>query len=176
MAAKTKTKKYVSREPGRRFVTKKRLTVDEEEPNIIDVSTGGSLPPEEEGAGQPMDTSAKPAKDRYPAPKTSIEFVKRWNKLIGGIVSRENFKIGHLYQLEILCDLYVEYDVLAKFVRTKGYTYAAVGRQGRIIKPYPEVTQMNRVQSEIRSYSKMLGLLLATDRSGESGGEDNEWA
>ncbi len=83
--------------------------------------------------------------------------------------------MSYLSQLEILCDLYVEHDTLLKFIAANGYTYRAVGRQGISIKSYPQVAQMNRVKSEIRSYSKMLGLVLTRDKELRNAGEEEAW-
>ena len=171
------------KKPVRRKIAKKdyepalriETTRPDPEDNIVDESVGRELLPESDTPA-PASVASNPIHAKYPSPKKNKEFVARWKQLIGGVVSRSNFKMGHLYQLEILCDLYVEYDVLTKFIRMKGHTYTAHGRQGRIVKPYPQVTLLTRVQSEIRSYCKMLGLLMTPDKSGESGGEDSEWA
>ncbi len=101
----------------------------------------------------------------YPPPKKNNIFRKKWKEYIENISARANFNRGHLSQLEILCDLYVEYAELSKFVRVNGYTYEAFGRQGKAIKPYPQVLQMNRVLSEIRNYSKALGMLIKKDET-----------
>lgn len=101
---------------------------------------------------------------KYPPPKINAVFRKMWRELLPSIVSRENFSTALLHNLEVLCDLYAEYDELKKFIRINGYTYQAFGRQGKQLKPYPQVNQMNRVLGEIRSYSKMLGLVLDRDR------------
>jgi len=113
---------------------------------------------------------------KYPAPKSHPIFVKVWNDFIENIAGRENFKTGHLNSLEILCELYVEYDNLKKFLEKKGRSYKAQSRMGTIWKFYPEVAQLNTVQSQIKEYMKMLGLLLKKDHSTESGGEKSEWS
>ncbi len=111
----------------------------------------------------------------YPPPKYSRVFRRKWFEFIVNVSERENFRHGHLSHLEILCDLYVEYDSLTKFVRTRGYTYFAVGRQGKVSKTFPEVAQLNKVQMEIRNYSKILGLVLKKDDSTGNSGEAEEW-
>jgi phage terminase small subunit len=168
---RTSKRLYPGQDPSLRIEPKEKPDPEEVEDSVVDATGPDPLLDDLDDPG-PL----SPIQAKYPSPKKNPEFRKRWDNLIRGVVSRDNFKVGHLYQLEILCDLYVEYDALAKFIRTKGYTYVALGRQGRIVKPYPQVTQINRVQAEIRSYSKMLGLLLSTDKSTESGGEDNEWS
>ncbi len=111
----------------------------------------------------------------YPPPKNSKVFRRKWREFIENVCDRENFRKGHLSQLEILCDLYVEYEALTKFVRTRGYTYVAIGRQGKVTKTFPEVLQLNKVLIEIRNYSKILGLVLKKDDSTGNSGESEEW-
>jgi hypothetical protein len=115
------------------------------------------------------------SKHKYPPPRNHPIFRKIWAEFIDNVCSRENFKVGHLNSLEILCDLYVEYDDLRAFLRTNGRSYKSISRAGQIHKLYPEVTQLNIVQSNIKEYMKMLGLLLKKDHSTESGGEKDNW-
>jgi P27 family predicted phage terminase small subunit len=97
-------------------------------------------------------------------PNKNPVFVQHWNKLVVEIMTRENFKEGHLYQLAILCDAYVEYYLLKESLELTGYTYTTIeGRNGTQVKPYPEVQQLNRTRAEIRSLSKQLGLILYKD-------------
>lgn len=115
-------------------------------------------------------------KAMHPPPKSNRTFVKKWRSLIDTIAGRDNFKDAHLHQLEILCDLFVEYEDLSTFLRKNGYTYEAFGRQGKAIKPFPEVLQLNRVKTEIRNYSKMLGLIISKDKdTGGGASKDGEW-
>lgn len=122
---------------------------------IQDAERGHKQPP---GVEVPKDILKQ-----YPPPKDNPTFVYQWNSNIAGIVGRDNFKPGHLEQLRLLCDLYVEYENLEFLVKKHGYTYLSVGRNGDQIKMRPEPLQMNRVRSEIRNYSKILGLLLVKD-------------
>jgi len=112
---------------------------------------------------------------KYPPPRVHPIFRKIWMEFIDNICARENFKVGHLNSLEILCDLYVEYDELRAFLRQHGRSYQSLGRSGQVWKPFPEVAQLNLVQSNIKEYTKMLGLLLKKDHSSLSGGEKDEW-
>ncbi len=102
---------------------------------------------------------------KYPPRKTNEIYVRMWNEFVDGVASRDNFKMAYLNQLSILCDLYVEYDVLLKFIERKGYSYESESKSGITLKPYPEVLHFAKVQSEIRNYSKILGLLLVKDTS-----------
>lgn len=112
---------------------------------------------------------------KYPPPKTtSRTFVAYWSEAVADLSKRDNFKRGHLSQLEVLCDLYVEYETLMRYVLKHGYTYYATTRGGDQWKQRPEVLQLNRTRSEIRSYSRTLGLLLVRDKD-VTDGETEEW-
>lgn len=116
------------------------------------------------------------AAKKYPSPRPqNTIFTSRWNLFIEDVVDRPNFKRGHLYQLELLCNLYVELHAMEELIAEFGYTYEIVGRNGAQVKPRPEVTQKNRVLSEIRSYSKMLGLLLVKDSKFTDEEESETW-
>lgn len=116
------------------------------------------------------------AKHKYPPPKKHPVFRKKWMRFINNVVKRENFNIAHLDSLEILCDLYVEYDELQEFVRVNGRSYCSLGRAGETWRLYPETMELSKCQSQIKEYTKMLGLLLKKDHGKESGGEEEEWA
>lgn len=126
----------------------------------------------EEVLPEPKDEASK---HKYPPPKKNPTFRLKWSRFINNVTKRENFNIAHLDSLEILCDLYVEYEELQAFVRKNGQSYMSVGRSGEVWKHYPEVNQLSRVQAQIKEYTKMLGLLLKKDHGNESGGEDSEW-
>ncbi len=110
----------------------------------------------------------------YPPPKKNLIFRRKWKEFIDNVAGRYNFNIAHLSQLEILCDLYVSYESMTKFLRINGLTYETYGRQGRAVKPFPQVQQMNKTLSEIRNYSRILGLLLKKDESLAAGKRDDE--
>lgn len=112
---------------------------------------------------------------QYPPPKKHPTFRKMWAQFIENVTERENFKVGHLNSLEILCDLFVDYEDLREFIRVNGRSYQSVGRQGVVWKFFPEVRQLNAVQAQIKEYMKMLGLLLKKDHSSQSGGEKDNW-
>lgn len=117
----------------------------------------------------------KASKHQFPPPKKNPLFRTKWMRFIDNVTKRENFNIAHLDSLEILCDLYVEYEDLQRFVRVNGRSYLSLGRSGEVWKFYPEVQHLARVQAQIKEYSKMLGLLLKKDHGSESGGEAAEW-
>ncbi len=111
----------------------------------------------------------------YPPPRKNLVFRRKWKEFIENIYERDNFRRGHLSQLAILCDLYVDYDELSKFIRVNGFEYTSFGRQGKQIRMYPQVTQRNKILSEIRSYSLALGLVLKKDSSTGTTTEDESW-
>lgn len=109
-------------------------------------------------------------------PKTNKIFVAKWNSLLPDVMARDNFKPGHLFQLEILCDLYVEYQDLLDSLELTGPTFVTTdGRNGTQVKMRPEVNQLNRVRAEIRNYSKHLGLLLVKDTETSEGSMEDEF-
>ncbi len=124
-------------------------------------------------AGEWPDDEA--AKHKFPPPKKHPIFRAKWMRFIDNVARRENFNVAHLDSLEILCDLYVEYSDTQEFIRKNGKSYASVGRQGEVWRFYPEVSQLSRVQAQIKEYSKMLGLLLKKDHGTESDGEKSSW-
>ena len=142
---------------------------DGQEPMVVEHSGPGSTFQED------VDDSIKLVDHKYPPPKSHPIFQKIWLEHIDNITARENFKIGHLQSLEILCDLFVEYGELTKFIQENGRSYKSVGRSGVIWRFYPEVAQTKTVQSQIKDYMKLLGLLLKKDHSVEALGEENEW-
>lgn len=111
----------------------------------------------------------------YPPPKKNDVFRNKWMQLVPIISSRNDFQTHHLDQLEVLCDLYVEYDELARFVRTHGHSYEAHGRAGKQIKIFPEVAHKNKVQGEIRSFTTLLSLNLKKDTTTAGSGKDDSW-
>lgn len=119
-----------------------------------------------------------PAAKKYKAPSKHKTFVRRWNAYIEEIANRPNFKIGHTFQLEILCNLYVELEKLNAIIDVIGYTYESEKDRGggTISRSCPEVGIRKNVLSEIRNYSKMLGLLLVKDSDfSNDRPEDEEW-
>jgi phage terminase small subunit len=111
---------------------------------------------------------------KYPSPRPKKEsFTKYWNLYLPDIQNRENFKASHLSHLKVLCDLNVEYDELYQYIQENGRTYTSVGRNGTQIKLNPEVMQLKTVVSDIRNYSKMLGILLYKDKKVTEEEEEN---
>jgi hypothetical protein len=92
---------------------------------------------------------------------------------IADVEDRDNFRESHRLQVEMLADLCVERDKLKTIIDECGYTFFSEGRNGRQEKRRPEVDQYNKVISEIRAYSRMLGLLLVKDNGIVE--ESDEW-
>ena len=112
---------------------------------------------------------------KYRAPKGKVKnFTKYWDLFLPKVTKRENFHESHLQQLEILCDLFVEYHTLSQFVKDNGYTYSSDSRYGKSIREHPECKLKDKIVSEIRAYSKMLDLVLAKDTGKQDTGKD-EW-
>lgn len=99
----------------------------------------------------------------FNCPKEKATFKAYWDMFVEDIKSRENLKNSHLQQLRILCDMSVEYDELCHAVSIEGRTYESQGRNGTQVKLNPLVQQQSKVITEIRNYSKMLGLILVKD-------------
>lgn len=110
------------------------------------------------------DENVKALLKQYPSPKSNAEFKRMWELFLPEVTRRDNFKSGHLKQLEILCDLYVEYHKLNDAIDMYGSsTYESIGRNGLQRKVYPEVNLIRAARTDIKSYSKHLGLLLVRD-------------
>lgn len=113
--------------------------------------------------------------NRFPCPSEKETFKKYWDMYLSDIKDRENLKPSHLQQLRVLCDLSVEYDELQDILTLQGRTFESEGRNGFQIKIRPEVAQLNRVVTEIRNYSKILGLVLAKDTTSTKEEEPNDF-
>lgn len=108
---------------------------------------------------------------KSPNPKHKL-FTTYWEMLIPGIAKRENLKTAHLLQLQILCNLHVEYDELIDYLNFMGRTYESTGRNGLQIKMRPEVARLNVLLDKMRDYYKLLGLTLFKDT--DTGEEEEE--
>jgi phage terminase small subunit len=100
-------------------------------------------------------------------------FKKQWKILVDIIYTKENVHDNLFEQLSILCDLYQEYHDLSKFIKENGYSYESETRNGNQVKKYPEVDQRNKVLSDIRMFSKMLGITAEGKYVPED--DNNEW-
>lgn len=99
------------------------------------------------------------------SPKKSPDFKRYWNLYAESIALRENFKTGHLKNLEILCDLLVDYDNLTNFVNENGFSYETSGRYGHQQKMHVEVSIRQKTIGQIKDFCKLLDITLAKDQS-----------
>ncbi len=112
---------------------------------------------------------------KFKSPDPSPRFKRYWDQFVGDLSKRENFKEGHLSQLAILCDLFVEYETLRDTLEVGGYTYENEGgRNGNQIRQRPEVNQINKTRTMIKDYSKMLGLVPYKDTDVDDSGEEKD--
>jgi len=109
------------------------------------------------------------------SPRKDPSFKYYWDLIIPDIKDRENLKPSHLQQLRILCDLYVEYDILKETIELTGRTYISTGRNGMQIKPVPEISLITKTIADIRNYSKSLGIVLADDKTTNQEEEDDDF-
>jgi len=107
------------------------------------------------------------------SPKKDKKFKFYWDLFIPDVIERDNFKKGHLEQLYILCQLYVEFHNLSKIIEVEGYTYISETRNGTQQKISGNVLVRDKITSEIRQYSKLLKLVLEKDKphNPDQGGE-----
>lgn len=117
---------------------------------------------------------------KYKAPIDREDFIHYWNLYIDDVTKRDNFKLGHLEHLRILCQLMTEFDNLTKAILKDGYTYETdphgESRYGNQIKVNPACTLRDKVLSEIRQYTKLLQLVLEKDKETNDGDEQSQWA
>lgn len=113
--------------------------------------------------------------EKYPCPSEKESFKAYWQMYLLDIKDRDNLKLSHIQQLKVLCDLSVDYDELRSILTLQGSTYESEGRNGLQIKLRPEISQLNRVITEIRNYSKMLGLVLYKDETTTKEEEPNDF-
>lgn len=110
---------------------------------------------------------------KYAAPKRNKDFKKYWNLFLPQVVDRPNFHDSYLQQLEVLCDLYVDYHKLTQFINENGYSIISEGRYGVRSAAHVEVAIREKTVSNIRALSKMLGLVL--DKGVVANNEGGEW-
>lgn len=99
-----------------------------------------------------------------------------WDLLIVEVKKRPNFSHSHVMQLKVLCDAYKQYDLLLDKVNEEGHVITRMTSQGESIITNPHVGQLNKVISQIKDYSKMLGLILVKDESPVTSEEsEDDW-
>ena len=98
-----------------------------------------------------------------------------WNLLKGKVEERKNFHDSHLEQLKILCNLYVDLEEFTRILDEEGHTYESDGRYGFKVVERPEAKMKLNAIKEIRSYNKLLGLVLVKDETTRQDGNEDEW-
>lgn len=112
----------------------------------------------------------------FTPPRESEAFVKYWNTFLIDVRERDNLKPSHLFQLRVLCDLFVEYDELHEVIDLVGRSYESHGRNGSQYKIRPEVARMTQVVAQIKDYCKGLGIQLVKDTATtKDSGESNDF-
>ena len=114
----------------------------------------------------------------HPPPRDHHVFVQKWEELIPILELKPNFSAHTYTQLEMLCDLYVDYYELSEIIRKQGYTDKASRAQYKVIKTSAHVSQRNTVIKQIYELTKILGLSQLAGGNGKpkkSKEEDNEW-
>jgi len=95
----------------------------------------------------------------YPPPRNGEKFVEKWKSFIPMLHGREGFQRGHLFQLEVLCDLYQEYHELNARIELEGFLVEIYSKTGIPINQInPLISIRGRIASEIRQYTRELGL------------------
>jgi len=108
-----------------------------------------------------------------PKPDNAL-FTFYWDLMVDDITSRKNVSSSHLLQFKVLCDAYCQYDDLQDKVKEEGYVLTRFTDKGETISTNPHLNQLNRAISQIKEYSKMLGLILVKDDSAPSDDENDE--
>ena len=121
------------------------------------------------------DSEVKELLKKYPPPSKTPRYKRLWATHLKDIKNRDNLKETHLLQMDILCKLYIEADELMALIDIHGRTYEVIGRNGNQIKPRPEYQMLQRCYSEIKNYSKMLGLVLVKDTATKDEETKNEF-
>lgn len=115
-------------------------------------------------------------KKTYPAQRDKSKIYKKyWKRFLPKITERDNFHEAHLETLDVLCDLYEEYQTLTQFLKENGYTYESDGRYGESVREWPQVKIKQKTVSEIRQYSNMLDLKLHKDQANADPSDFDEW-
>ncbi len=110
----------------------------------------------------------------YASPKKKEKkFTAYWNKFIIIIAKKEGFNDIVLKNLEILCDLYIDYDDLTAILKEEGWTTTSDTRYGTQHRSHPAAGERTKILSDIRHYSKLLGVKISTIEAPEE--VENEW-
>lgn len=111
----------------------------------------------------------------FKPPSDNPTFVRYWNIFIPEITSRKNFNQGHLEQLRILCEMLDEVEELRDDIKMNGYSFISHGRNGEQEKIRPQVSVLHKMRGEIRSYCRMLNLVIDKGDGKPSESDQDDW-
>lgn len=116
-----------------------------------------------------------------PAPPGSTPLFKHyWEALIVELESRDMLKSWALFQLETLCNLYVEEkEIQIAIKNAAGMFYENnEGRNGNVRKPTPEARRLGEIRSQILQFNKNLGFVLSRDSAPKKNSKvtEDEWS
>lgn len=112
---------------------------------------------------------------KYRCPKKDKKFKKYWDLLIADVVERDNFKGSHLLQLELLCDMFVDYATMKEIVEREGVLVDVDTRYGDRLLPHPLTTRIDKTLVTIRTYCKLLGIETYRDTKVKEPEGADEW-
>jgi hypothetical protein len=115
----------------------------------------------------------------FAPPRQGDKFRKYWERMLPKIVNRTNFHESHLFNLEVLCSLYVDYEIITDYFDLMGVdgliTVSEGGRNGPQEKHSILALRRDRLLGDIIRYTKILGLVLAKDVDADDEEEENEF-
>lgn len=112
---------------------------------------------------------------KYPPPRTTPIFMKKWYQLINDVSANPMFKKSHLSQLEMLCEMHEDLEICMNYMRTQGFSYVCMTANTRQMKAYPEVAIAAKLRTEIRNMYKQLGLGSGKEVALSNSGDD-DWS
>ena len=120
---------------------------------------------EQSGNVKICDLPLKDLRKKFPPPVKTKEFSDYWFKFVRACGDNPSFGIHQLKNIEILCNLYTEYDRMTYeldvyFEENAGYSVVSHGRYGTQHRPHPIIGERKGVLGEIRQYTKMLAIEL----------------
>ena len=112
--------------------------------------------------------SELPLKDlrkHYPPPYKEKDFQDYWFKFVRATCDHPSFGIHQLKNIEIICNLYLEYDRMSNELDTwyenhGSYSVVSSGRYGTQVRPHPIIGERKGVLGEIRQFTKMMAIEL----------------
>lgn len=98
-----------------------------------------------------------------------------WSRIVDSI-DRDKVKPSHIKQMQLLCDLYIEYDQLSETLEQEGYLVTNITSQGETHKINPLYNAKDRTVKSIMQLTKSLGIELYTSKDDTpTEDQENEW-